>query len=72
MHSSENKIGWQFMYENGPYTLFQYCGLMNLSETFLGCQQRKFINENTRIYWYGIGKISSFFKKTSTRGMQLP
>jgi hypothetical protein len=39
MHFSENKVGCQLVYENGPYTLFQYYGLMNLSENFLGYQQ---------------------------------
>jgi hypothetical protein len=39
MHSSENKMGWQLVSENGQYSFYQYCGLMNLSENFLSCQQ---------------------------------
>jgi hypothetical protein len=39
MHPSENKIGWQLFYKNGPYFLFQYSGVINLSENFFGCQQ---------------------------------
>jgi hypothetical protein len=63
MHSFENKIGWQMVYENGPWYLYQYCGLKNLYEfvlKFFWLSTRKFINEN--IYCHGTGKISSFLK----------
>ena len=63
MHSSENKIGWQLFYENGPYFLFQYSGPMNLSENFLGCQQG---NSSMKIYFV-MEQVKSLLKKTSTR-----
>jgi hypothetical protein len=39
MHSSENKIGWKLVIENGPFSFYQYCELMNVSAKFLGCQK---------------------------------
>jgi hypothetical protein len=39
MHSYENNVGCQLVYEIGTYTLFQYCGLVNMSENFLGYQR---------------------------------
>ena len=60
MHCSENKISWQLFYENGPYSLFQYSGLMNLSENFICYQQG---NSLMKIY-IGMEQVKSlvFYK----------
>jgi hypothetical protein len=35
MHFSENGTDWQFVYEDGAYSLYQYCVLMDLFESFI-------------------------------------
>jgi hypothetical protein len=55
MHSSENKIDWQLVNENRPYSFYQYCGVMYLSENFLGCQQG---NSSMKMY-RGMEKVKS-------------
>jgi len=63
MHCSE--IGWQLFYENGPYSLFQYSGPMNLPENFLGCQQG---NSSMKIYFV-MEQVKSLFKKKLLQGL---
>jgi hypothetical protein len=64
-----NALFWKqdnlaIFYENGPYSLFQFSGLMNLSENVLGCQQG---NSLMKIY-NGMKQVKSLvFKKTPTR-----
>jgi hypothetical protein len=35
MHFSEGMIGWQLVFEDGAYSLYEYCVLMNMFEHFL-------------------------------------
>jgi hypothetical protein len=41
MDFSESMIDWQLVYEDGSYSLYQYCVLRNLFESFLDYQQTR-------------------------------